>query len=79
MRASSSSPSACSGLMYATVPNAEPGEVWCSALTPSVAPAVTQAGSKILLRWPVTLANPKSRIFVCLRSVTNMFAGLISR
>ena len=75
VRASSSSPSACSGLMYATVPSAKPGDVRCSALTP----AVTPADSMTLPRSDITLANPKSRILAWPRSVTKMLAGLMSR
>ena len=63
VRASSSSPSVCSGLMYATVPSAEPGEVRSLTLTPTVGPAVASVVLVTLPRSETTFASPKSRIF----------------
>ena len=74
MRASNSSPRTCSGDMYAIVPIAAPSCVRCSdSLAVGIAErlAATPAGTNF--------ASPKSKIFACPRSVTNMLAGLMSR
>ena len=73
LRESTSSPRACSGDMYDTVPMVVPGEVTSSRqVRVAIAPAADPA------RRPV-LASPKSSSFASPRSVTKMFAGLMSR
>ena len=74
VRASSSSPRACSGDMYATVPRQGPD--W-SAARPQ--PWGTPKSRYRPAAEDVTLARPKSMILACPREVTKMFAGLISR
>ncbi len=69
VRASSASPRACSGDMYATVPSVDPGRVRCAAV----------ASSEPAASSPNTFARPKSRSFASPRSVTNTFAGFRSR
>ena len=76
VRASSSSPAACSGDVYAIVPTAVPGLVRCSSLI-TVGAAPSDAAE--LLCPGVIFARPKSSIFACPCEVTKMFAGLISR
>jgi len=76
VRASSSSPRACSG--YATVPIAVPGLVINSSDSAMVATCDPSAAA--CWRCSATsLARPKSRILACRRVVTKMLAGLISR
>src|SRR5215472_16893650 len=73
VRASSSSARACSGDIYATVPNAEPGLVRCaSTVTP---PALLDLLSLVGTLVGFTLANPKSRILACPRLVMKIFPG----
>ena len=73
VRASRSSPRACSGDMYATVPSVVPGLVSTSA-RPSAS-----AVSVIPTLADAAFARPKSRNFTRWRGCTKMFAGLISR
>ena len=79
LRRSSGSARACSGDMYASVPSATPGVVRefsggtvCASANGSDAPAALPSSK-------ASLARPKSRIFVWLRCVTKMLAGLMSR
>ena len=79
VRASSSSPRACSGDIYAMVPIAEPGLVskrLSEVSSDAVAPPPT--GSAIR-RDADCFASPKSRIFACERVVIKILAGLMSR
>ena len=81
LRTSSSSPRACSGDIYATVPTAVPGLVRSASLiigescvdAEMFAPRVSSDDLRICL------ARPKSKILACPRVVTNKFAGLMSR
>jgi hypothetical protein len=76
VRASSSSPAACSGDIYAIVPTAVPGLVrFISFITVGAAPS----DAAELVCPGATFANPKSRILACPCSVTKMLAGLMSR
>ena len=79
VRWSSSSPRACSGDMYATVPSATPVLVKRSVSPPMVGPAETPTPSTARRGLGTSLANPKSNTLACPRAVTKMFAGLRSR
>ena len=57
------------------MPSIAPGLVRCCGSGSGI--AVTE--SKLAAGFSVTVANPKSRILACPRSVAKMFAGLMSR
>jgi hypothetical protein len=60
------------------VPTAVPGLVRFSALDSTVGCDIPIAAPIAVIPTGVTFANPKSRILVCPRLVTKMFAGLRS-
>jgi hypothetical protein len=67
-----------SGDMYAVVPSAVPGLVRSASDGPTAVGSCDTPVSPIFTLWS-TFASPKSRILACPRSVTKMFAGLMSR
>ena len=79
VRGSSSSALICSGDMYAMVPRVEPASVRRSAVVSPLHWSVLVVISIDPVPASERLANPKSRILACPRSVTKMFAGLMSR
>jgi hypothetical protein len=68
-----SSPRACSGDMYDSVPSVCPISVACCASRVSPVSMSAVAGDS------PSFARPKSTIFTWPRSVTKMFADLMSR
>jgi len=65
--------------LYATVSSAEPGLVTCVSGSSAVAVEPAATGGSRDFGWIVSFAKPKSRIFVCPRFVTKIFAGSMSR
>src|ERR1700722_911310 len=79
VRASSSSPRACSGDIYAIVPIADPGLV-SSRLSDVSSAAVRPAPTDSAMRRDAPcFAKPKSRILACERAVIKILAGLMLR